>query len=161
KSSIAYAAVGTWNLAQNDLTNAESNFKTAAELAAPRSPQKLEYAQFEIQIGNLPAAKKILEDVAKETPDYVPAWLGLAEIALAEKKFDDCAENIRDVLARDSGNYDASLLSARLHLERRETGEAVAEMERLDKNYPQVPQVLYQLGAAYAANGDFTKAKNS
>src|ERR1700722_1409362 len=114
KFADAYASLGALYWTLGDLKQAESVFKTAADLSSPRSPKQLQYAQFETQTGNLEAAKDILGAVVKKTPDYIPASIALAEIALAETNFDDCAALLNKALARDSDNYDALLLNAQL-----------------------------------------------
>ena len=75
KCSDAYSALGNWYVAQKDLKQAEPAFKTAAELAPPRSGKALQYAQFKIMTGDSAAGKQLLEDLVKKTPDYLPAWI--------------------------------------------------------------------------------------
>ncbi|MGH7952924.1 MAG: exosortase, partial [Limisphaerales bacterium] len=153
-----YPALGILDWAQNDLTQAETAFKTGAELSPPRSQNSVQYAQFEIQTGHLLTAKAILEDMTKETPDYVPAWMGLAEIALAETNYDDCSAMLGTALARDPGDYDALLLQGRLDLARGQTATAIGELEQLAKTYPQASRVQYQLAVAYLVSGDAGKS---
>ena len=158
KLSAVYSALGSLYRTQNDLKRAEEFFKTAAALAPLRSPRRLGYASFKIQTGDLAAGKRILEGIIRETPDFLPAWKGLAEIALAEKNYDECAALVSKILVRDPGNYDALLLSGRLQLGRGETNQATAEFEKLAKAYPQAPVAHYQLALAYLANNEPTKA---
>jgi len=161
KSSAVYSALGNLYWAQNDLKRAEQAFKTAAEFAPARSPRRLRYAQFKIQTGDLAAGKRILEEIVPKTPDYLPAWTGLAEIALGEKKYDECAALIDKMLARDPANYDALVLGGRLRLVKGETAKATTEFERIAKIYPQSPAVHYQLALAYLANDETGKAVSS
>ena len=161
KSGAAYLASGAMHQAQNDLKEAETDFKTAAELSPARSPRRLQYAQFEMQTGNSEAAKNILGEMATKTPDYIPAWVGLAEIALVEKKTDECAVSLNKALARDPGNYDALLLQGRLDLARGETAKAITELERMARDYPQASRVHYQLALAYIVNREPAKGVSS
>jgi putative PEP-CTERM system TPR-repeat lipoprotein len=161
KFSAVYTALGALYWVLNDLKQAEAAFKTAADLSGPRSPRQLQYAQFETQIGNPAAAKNILGEMVKKNPDYIPAWIGLAEIALGEKKFDDCAASLNKALARDPDGYDASLLNGRLDLARGETAKAIADLERMSRIYPQASRVYYQLALAYLVNDDAEKSVSS
>ena len=77
-----------------------------------RSPKKLQYAQFKIQTGDLAAGKRLLEEVTRNTPDYLPAWVWLAEIAATEKKYDESQTLVDKALARDMLQPEALLLSA-------------------------------------------------
>ena len=161
KSGAAYTALGALHWAQNNLKAAEADFKTAADLSPLRSPRRLQYARFEMQTGNAASAKNILGEMVKKTPDYVPAWVGLAEIALAEKTPDECAASLNKALARDPEDYDALLLQGRLDLARGETATAITELERMSKAYPQASRVHYQLAMAYLVNGESAKGVNS
>ena len=157
KSGVAYTAMGALHWAQSNLEAAEADFKTAADLSPPRSPRRLQYARFEMQSGKAAVAKTILGEMIKKTPDYIPAWVGLAEIALAEKKFDECAASVNKALTRDPDNYDALLLSGRLDFTRNETEKAITKLERMAKIYPQASRVHYQLALAYLVNGESAK----
>ncbi len=161
KFAPAYAALGALHWAKNDLKQAEADFKTAADLSPVRSSRRLEYAQFKIQTGNPAAAKILLEDMAKNTPDYIPAWIGLAKIALDGKKFDDCDASLKKVLARDPNNYDALLLNGLLEITRGETAAAITDMERMVKAFPEAARVHYQLGMAYFLNDESEKGMGS
>jgi tetratricopeptide (TPR) repeat protein len=161
KSGAANEALGALHWVQNDLKQAETAFKTAADLSPSRSPRRLTYAQFEIQTGNLEAGKNVLDEIVKAAPDYIPAWIGLAEIALSEKKFDEGAAALNKVLAQDRGNYDALLLSGQLHLAQGETAQAITELEKMAQLFPQAPRVHYLLATAYLVNDDSRNAVNS
>ncbi|HZL12811.1 MAG TPA: tetratricopeptide repeat protein [Verrucomicrobiae bacterium] len=161
KFGPTYTALGALELRQNNLKAAESDFKSAAEFSPPRSPRKLEYAQFETQIGNVAEAQELLQQILKQTPDFVPAWIGMAEILLDEKKYDEAAKDAKEALRRDPDNFDAKLLNARLDLARGQTSSAVAELDRMSRDYPQVALVHYHLGLAYFMSGQPDAAATS
>jgi tetratricopeptide (TPR) repeat protein len=161
KSGAAFMAAATLHWAQNDLKAAENDFKTAAGLSSARSPIRSQFAQFELQTGNLAAAKNIFGEMAKQTPDYIPAWIGLAEIALVETNAVECATSLNKALARDPKNYDALLLQGRLDLAQGATAAAITELEGMAQVYPQASRVQYQLAMAYLMDGDTVKGMNS
>ncbi|HEX5399666.1 MAG TPA: tetratricopeptide repeat protein [Verrucomicrobiae bacterium] len=161
KSADAYSALGNLYVAQKDLKRADQNFKTAADLAPPRSGKVLRYAQFKMATGDAAAGKQLLEDMVKKTPDYLPAWIELAQIAASDKKYEDGLTLLGNVLSRDPQNLDALLLKGRLELQAGQTAQAIADGERTAKIYPQVPPVFYQLALAYVAGGDTDKAADS
>ena len=158
KFSDAYAALGNWYVAQNDVKQADQAFKTAADLAPPRSGKTLQYAQFKILTGDSAAGKQLLEDIVKKTPDYLPAWIGLAQLAAAEKKYADGTTLLGNVLSRDPQNFGGLLLQGRLELQQGQTDQAIAGFERMAKMFPQVPAVYYQLALARLANNETDKA---
>jgi tetratricopeptide (TPR) repeat protein len=158
KSSSVFWAYGNLYFTQNDQPQAEEAFKTAAELSPPRSPRRLGYAQYKIRAGDLAAGKQLLQQITQKTPDYLPAWRWLAEIALAEKKYDECADMIGRMLTRDSLNYDALLLNGRLYLVRAEVDKAIGEFKKAVAAYPQSPEVHYQLAVGYLAKDEVGQA---
>jgi len=157
-SSSAFWAYGNLYVAQNDPKHAEEAFKTAAELSSPRSPRRLRYAQYKIQTGDLKTGKQLLREISQKTPDYLPAWRWLAEIALAEKNYDECAELVGKMLARDSLNYDALLLNGRLCLARGDVDKAVGEFKKVVATYPQAVEAYYQLATSYLAKNEVSQA---
>jgi tetratricopeptide (TPR) repeat protein len=161
KSSAAWSALGTLYLVQTNLAPAESAFKTAADLAPARSHEKLEYAGFKAETGDPATAKRMLEEMVKKTPDYIPAWMELAKLAAAEKKYDDALAFLDKLLARDPDNFDALLSSAQVKLTQGKTAEATTDLERLTKIYPQAFRAHYQLAIAYLAGNDADKAAAS
>jgi len=161
KSSAAYQVLGSLYLMRNDAKQAEQAFKTGADLAPNRSARRLRYADFKVQQGELEAAKQALEEITRKAPDYVPAWTRLAEIAFAQRKYDDCDKLIKRVFARDALNYDAFLLSGRVRLVKGEAAKAVTEFERMNAVYSRSPQVKYQLAVAHLLNKDLSKAAAS
>jgi tetratricopeptide (TPR) repeat protein len=156
----AYAALGNMYLEQDDSQKAEAALKAAADCAPVRTPLRIEYGQFEIQSGNFTVARAFFEDLTKQAPDYVPGWLGLAEVALDEKKLDDSSAALDKVLAADPDNADALVLHARLNLANSNISKATEELERLANKYRQSPRIHYQLALAYIMGSQRAKALN-
>jgi len=55
-----------------------------------------------MRTGELDEGKHLLTDITKAAPDYLPAWIRQADIALAEKRYDDCASLLNQVASRDN-----------------------------------------------------------
>ncbi len=161
KFSQAHLALGLIYWLRDDLKQADAEFKTAADLSPLKSPRRLKYAEFKIRTGDLDAAKKILESVTDQAQDYVPAWTYRAEIAFAEKKWDECKDLIQKILTRDSGNYEALLMRARLRLVQGETAKAIEEFTKMANDFARIPQVHFELAKAHLRNQDPVKAISS
>jgi tetratricopeptide (TPR) repeat protein len=161
KSSAVQEAVGMLRLARNDLKGADIAFKAAADLSPPRSGRRLSYAGFKLKIGEVAEAKRRLASITKQTPDYLPAWIRQAEIAMAERDYTNCASLLNQALARDPGNYETLLLRGRLFLAQRDPAKAIAEFERMRTLYERSPQVHYHLALAHLLNHDESKAIKS
>src|SRR5262249_3605923 len=105
KSTEAHVALGAIYWSRNDLKEADQAFKTAVELAPPRSPARLRYVDFLLKTGANAEAKKILEETNQKHPDYLPPRVVLMKMACAERRDDDCATRVKNVLSQDSINY--------------------------------------------------------
>ena len=77
----AHLALAKLYWLENDLTNANREFKAAAELAPVRSAARLIYAEFKARTGAADEAKVRLKEITREAPDSLPAWRILAQIA--------------------------------------------------------------------------------
>jgi len=157
-SAAAHQILGTLYLLQSDAGQAERSFKTASDLAPIRSARRLRYGDFKIQNGDLAAARQLLDEISQKAPDYVPAWTRLAEIAFSQRKYDDCEQLIKRILAQDPANYETHLLSGRVKLARGEAAKAVTQFERMSGIYPRAPLAKYQLALAHLNNNDMGKA---
>src|ERR1043166_7271684 len=158
KSSGAHYGLGTLGWAQNDLKAADSELKIAAELSPIRSFRRIKYADFKIKTGDLENGKLLLTEITKTAPDYLPAWIFAAEIALAQTNYSSCASLLNQALARDADNYEGLLLKGRLELARGEASNAIADLGHMSTMYGRSPQVQYQLGLAHLLNNDTGKA---
>lgn len=158
KSAAAHGSLGLLHWSRKNVAATDAAFKQSADLSPPRSPKRLHYAQFKIQVGEVDAARQLLDELTRQTPDYIPAWILRAEVAINEKKLDESDAFIAKALAREPMHPEALLLNARIRLAKGESAKAVDELERLLTTFPSSPQVAYQLGLAHVANGDTTKA---
>jgi len=152
-------ALGNLYWIRNDTNRADATFKAGVALPPPSSPRRLKYADFKHKTGSAYEARKILEDITRDAPDYVPAWNYLAQIAFAQNRLDDCSAILQRVLAKDSINYEATLLDANVNLSKNQVPEAITELQRLAGVYTKQPAIQLRLAQAFALNGDDAKAE--
>ena len=158
KSSAAHMAMGVLHLFQKDTKQAGEEFKTAADLAPARSTERLKYAQLMAVTGDAEEAKRVLTEMTKQAPDYLPAWCVLAEISLKNKKYDEALSLLENVFGRDAENPEGRRLEGEVRLAKGETKKSIAVLERLDQNYPGVPTIKFQLARAYLQDNDVNQA---
>ncbi|MGA3266432.1 MAG: tetratricopeptide repeat protein [Verrucomicrobiota bacterium] len=158
KSSDAYWTLGDWYLAQKDLKQADQNYQTAVELEPARSGKKLQYAEFKVATGDPASGKRLLEEIVKDLPDYLPAQVGLANIAAGEQRYGDASEMLAKVLARDPGNFNALMLDVQVKMWQGQTAKAITELGQAARIFSQVPLVYYQLAVADEENHDLKNA---
>ena len=161
KCTDAYFDLGNLYGSRNKLKEAGDNLKTAANLAEVRSSERLEYATFEISNGQPAEGKRLLEEITKAAPDYVPAWLRQAHIALDEKRLQDCQTLLERALAHDANNYEALLMEGQLYIVQKEADKAVANFQRMSVYYTHSAQVQFNLALAYLVGGDTSKSVNA
>ena len=154
KFAEAYTSLGNLHFAQNDLKPADQAFKSAADLAPPRSGKRLQYAEFKILTGDSAAGKQLLTDLVKQTPDYLPGWMALAQLAAAEKNYPEGLALLGNVLSRDPQNLEGLLLKGRLDMESGATDQAINDFTGMTRMFPKMPVVFYQLALARLANNE-------
>jgi tetratricopeptide (TPR) repeat protein len=162
KSAHAHCALGGLLLFQNDLKGAEPELKAGAELSPPRSPRRLVYADFKLKTGDLESGKRLLAEISKEMPDFIPVLIRQADVAFATTNYDQCAALLTETITRDTGNTEALMLRGRLFLARGQATNAITEFENLNRLFKESsPAVHYQLGVAYLMNRDVTRSIKS
>jgi tetratricopeptide (TPR) repeat protein len=161
KSSAANSALGSLALIRKDLPQADKYLAAAAEFAPLRSPRRILYAQYKIQHGDAAGGRRIIEELGKKYPDYLPAQLELAKIIAGDKKYPESAAVVAQVLTRDPAHPEALLLGAQLKLSQGDFAKAEADLERILTLYPRSAEAYYQLGVTYLATGQQDKALTS
>jgi tetratricopeptide (TPR) repeat protein len=149
KSSETNAVLGMFYWTRNQVKEAGQAFKTAADLAPPRSPKRIQYADFLIKTGEGAAAKSLLEDINRAAPDYLPPRVFLMKMACTEHQDENCIARVQNILSQDPINYDALFMDGILNLRKGDAVSAMREFEYLSNTYPRNPQVRYQLAVAY------------
>jgi tetratricopeptide (TPR) repeat protein len=159
QSASAYSVLGKLYLKRMDLTNAASALQKAADLSPVRCQRRLDLAGFKFSSGAKQEARRVLEEITRKAPDYVPAWNDLAELAFEEHKYDECAACVQKVFARDSLDPKAGSLDAILKVLNGKSNEAIAQLERLLGFHGGSPELRYALALAYLVNGKPTQAE--
>jgi len=159
KSSRAYEELGNLFLVRLDLKHADEAFKSAAELAPIRSTTRLKYVDFKFRSGAPDVAKKALDEITRNAPDYIPALVYAMHVAYGEKRYDDCAATIQKILARDRSNFDALLQRGTLKLAQGDPAGSIEALQRMEGIYKHSAQVKLQLALAYMREGDIVRAK--
>ncbi len=165
KCSAAYLGLGDLYSLQRKQKPAEEAYKTGANLAPLRTLEHLSYARYKMQAGALDEAKKLLEGTVDKAPDYLPALRLLAQLDLAQKKFDECGAVLQRLLACDPADYDGLMLDGRLQMAQRKPAQATVSFQRLTQAYARMPRPFappyYDLAVSQLANNEPVKAVES
>jgi len=160
KSGAAFLAMANLYLQRHDLKQAGAALQKAAGLSPLRSPRRIRYIQFELRSGTATQGKADLAEILAKAPDYVPALVFAVNLALDERRFEDCAGLIQRILSRDPLNYDALLERGSLEFERGDIPASAKDLELADSIYPRSPQLKLQLARVYLRSGDSARAEN-
>lgn len=158
KSAAAHTAMAVLQLSKKNISEAGEEFKTAAELAPPRSSETLKYAEFRMLTGAPEEVKEFLTRVVSQAPDFMAAWSLLAQVAIKEKKYDEALKLLDNVFGRDPDNIDARMVQAGAWIAKGENKKATEGLARLDRTYPNVPMIKFRLAQAYLQSGNPVQA---
>jgi tetratricopeptide (TPR) repeat protein len=157
KSSLTYVALAELRGLEKRGKEANQAFETAVELAPQRSYIRSRYADHLVQHGSVEQARKLLQEMTGKAPDYIPGWISLMNLALAEKKYDEAARCADRVLERDERNFEALMGRGGACLAEGDAAKAAAVFEHMDAMYKKVPEVKYDLALAYFMGQDRVK----
>jgi tetratricopeptide (TPR) repeat protein len=163
KSSLVFAGLARLSEIRNNPKGADEAFKTAVDLAPPRSPVRIMYAEFQAQTGATNQAKQSMVALTRQAPDYLPPLLFLMRLAYSEGNYDECGSYVAQVLAHEPSNYDALMMRADVSMGKKDGKQAVADFDSVIAQYPRDPrpQVPYQQALAYLLIGNRPKARSN
>lgn len=156
KSAEVYGALGGLYWRRHEMDRAAEAFKTASELASPRSSLYLSYAEFKLTSGGpagVSEAAAILQKVADQFPDHLPAHILLMKISCSRQESEqqaDCAKRAQAILAKDPTNYDGLFYDGLQNM-RGDVLKSVREFEFLSSAYARNWEVRYQAALAHLA----------
>jgi len=158
KSPEVHLALARFYAGQNNPAQALAMHKAAAELAPLRSPIRMAYANYQAQTGALADATATLKEITQKVPDYLPAWRGLAQIAMQQRRFEEAMTLLQNALRQDSSDIDALILRARVLLATGDAKTAIAELTQFGAAMPGLGVEKHQLALAHLQNQDPAKA---
>lgn len=162
KSPAAHIALAYLALARKDAARAGEEFKMAAELSPFRSDDRIKYADFLLGTGANDQAKVLLSELIAKTPDYIPAWRLLSQIAFSQQHYKDALELLDNVFSRDPQDIDARILQSNILIAEGEPKKALELLDKLDSTYNgRLPGIKFQLAKAAMADNNRTQAENA
>jgi tetratricopeptide (TPR) repeat protein len=160
KSSAAHELLGNVYQLRGDAKQAAQAYRTAANLAPLRSLRRLVDIDFRMRTGAATEAKKDLEALITQAPDYIPALVDAMKIALREQRLADCQGFLDRILMREPRNEDALVAQGALKTAQGDRAAAVTALEKAEIVYPRFPRIKLQLALAYVGIGEMTKAES-
>src|SRR5436190_15628409 len=88
-------------LRSQKLPQARADFTESARLDPAYLPAQYHLAELHMIQGDLASARRIYQGVADKRPDLAPAWSGLGEVSLREKKYAEAVKHFEQALKLD------------------------------------------------------------
>jgi tetratricopeptide (TPR) repeat protein len=157
-SQIVLRTLGDFFSARNDAARAAEFYARGAQDAPIASQERMRLIEFKVRAGKLEEAKRMLDEVEKASPGFIPGLLLRARIALGERQYDECVEYTRKVLRRDRFNIEARVTEARAALGQGQPAKAREGLESFRTQFPDVPLIHYNLALTFLAENDLVRA---
>jgi putative PEP-CTERM system TPR-repeat lipoprotein len=146
-------------LAEKDAAGARQAFTRAARLQRNFLPAQVNLARLDVAEGRLAQARTRLEAILKASPGHGDALLELARLDQRTGKRDDAIRRLERARVNRATPLPPLLYLVELHLEAGNAKSALDVAMDLDGRHADHPAVMDALGRAYAAGGDFDKAR--
>lgn len=160
-SPAVLTALAGLHLRSGELPEAEKYFKSAVAAAPARSTAHIAYAEFLLQNGKPKEGIQVLEDMTRRVPDYLPAWLALAQHAYSQKDYARTTQLLQQVITKDQGNYDAHMIQALVINAKGDSQKAAAAFEKLGAAFPGMAPAHYQLALLHLQAKQVAEAKEA
>ena len=163
KSPIALASKGNLQIASNEIEAGLETIKSAVALSPAGSRTGLRFATLLAQTNRVDEAISYLETVTEEVPALVPAWQLLAELALQRGDYSETLDLLGNVFSRYPISLTGRVAESQALIKLGRPQEAIERLEKTAKLkfYNQNPIIDYNLGLAFLATGERTRAYNA
>lgn len=151
---------GTYNLkgmayaGKNDFAQARKNFERALELKPDLASAAIRLAGLDLREKNIPAARNRYESILKIDKNNVPAMVGLAELASAEKKESEYLSWLEKGAKVSPSAFVPRAILANHYLGKHEPQKALAIAREAAEGSPGSPEALGLLGRTQLAAGE-------
>ena len=135
-----------------------AELKIAAESAGKRSNESVAYARMLAAGGHRDEAVAYLEKITAATPDFLPAWGMLGQIAYSEKKDEEATKYFTNVLSKNPFDITTAILQAEVLVRGKQPEKAVEILEKISTVLPSRPQLDLTLAKCYISAGKVAKA---
>lgn len=146
-------------LADGDAAGARQAFTRAARLQRNFLPAQVNLARLDMAEGRHAQARTRLEAILEASPGHGDALLELARLDQRTGKRDDAIRRLESARVHRATPLPPLLYLVELHLDAGNAASALDVAMELDGRHADHPAVMDALGRAYAASGDFDRAR--
>lgn len=135
-----------------------AEMKVAAGSAGPRSNESIAYACAFMTRGRRDESVAYLDKLTTATPDFLPAWALLGQIAYTEKKDEAATNYFSKVLSKNPVDVTTALMQAEILIRNKEPDKAVTLLEKVATALPARPQLDLAVAKCLIAADKLPKA---
>ena len=111
--------------------------------------------------GEFEQARQEYQKAADLRPDYLLARLSIAQLQLRRREWEGALRAAQQVLAVDRGNINAQLIESAALMGEKRLADSRALLDQLVKQFPNSPDIHYQLGLLNLADKRYREAEES
>ena len=135
-----------------------AEMKIAADSGGLRSNESIAYARALMAAKRRDDAVAYLDKLTAATPDFLPAWAMLGQIAYTEKKDETAKTYFSKVLSKNLIDVTTAMMQAEMLVRAKEPDKAVALLEKITTTLPGRPQIDLALAKCLIAAEKLPKA---
>ena len=158
KSVEAHMSLAEFYERRRDDAQAEREYRAAAALGPVDSIAPVKLAEF-LASRKRDEAKQLLGQITQKTPDYIPAWRGIAQIAFVEGNLVESDKALGVILKKNPGDLEGHFLRGQIYRIKRETPQAIQEFQTVLKLEPRSARARYELALTYLEAGNVQQAR--
>ena len=106
-------------------------------------------------------AKQMFQKAVELKTDYVAARLGLAELQVQKGEYSNALTSVDAILTLDRNNINALLIQSAALLGQKKYGESRSHLDAMAKQFPNSPDVYFQMGVLNLSEQKFKEAESS
>ena len=160
-NSLYQTLLGFVHVAQRDYAGAETAFRAALTLSPDFAPATCDLAKLYLATGRTNDAKKVYADLLSKKPDDGAALLGLADIAVSEKKWLEAIDYINRARTAASNDPAAGIKLVNVYEMRQDWNNARTVAGQLIAQYPRDANVEIAQATAFLGSNDTKGAISS
>ena len=158
KSARAHALKASILNSNKQPEAALAELKIAADLAGARSSESVAYARALMSLKRREDAVAYLDKITTDTPDFLPAWAMLGQIALSEENDELATKHFTTVLSKNPVDVTSSLALSEVYVRGNQADKAIEILEKISAALPSRPQLEFALAKVYLLANRSNKA---
>jgi tetratricopeptide (TPR) repeat protein len=161
QSSEPLYALASFYMRHKQLDQAEQCFEQIKALGRANPRDRGALAAFYEATGRSEAAENEFRRIVADQPDDKLNWRRLAELEISLNKRDEARQISTDLLKKDSKDWEALLLLARLDVDDGKPDQALQKLDQVKAIHPESPVLDFLTARCYLLEGKTEQAKAS